>query len=65
MFTQEEYDITRARIEAMPEHIGIATLRFGVISKDDALKHIDAKDEIGNFLVNLQMNYLKALKEIK
>lgn len=65
MPTQEEYDITRARLEALPENIGIATLRFGAIPKDDALAHIDAKDEIGNFLVRLNMNYLRALKEIK
>ncbi|GAG97057.1 unnamed protein product [marine sediment metagenome] len=65
MPTQEEFEIARARIEAMPENIGIATLRFGAIPKDSALAHIDAKDEIGNFLVNLQMNYMRSLKEIK
>lgn len=63
MPTEEEWKIARARLEAMPENIGIATLRFGAISKDSALQHIDAQDEIGNFLVNLQLNYLRALKQ--
>jgi len=62
---QEEYDLARARLETMPENIGIATLRFGAMTKEDALKHIDAKDNVGEFLVDVQIRYLRSLKERK
>jgi hypothetical protein len=61
-FTDEEWALARARLESMPENIGIASLRFGAISKDDVLSHIDAKDEIGELILKMQLNYLRALK---
>jgi len=64
-YSQEEYDITRARFEALPENVGIAILGYGTFVKQDVLTHIDAKDVIGDILVKLQMNYLRTLKTIK
>ncbi len=63
MPTNEEWDLVKSRIEKMPTHI---KLSIGNVSytKGDLIKHLEKKDEVGQLIVDIELTYLKALKEL-
>ncbi len=64
MITKEEFALAQKRLEAWNEKIIIATFRDNIkLDKDEMLKHIEAQDDLGKELVEIQMNYLRSLKE--
>jgi len=66
MVTKEEFALVKKRLEHWNEKIIIATFRDNIkLNKDEMLKHIEAQDDIGKELAEIQMNYLRKLKERK
>ncbi len=63
MITEQEFELIEKRLEAWNEKIGIANFRIGELTKEEILEHIKAKDKIGQELTEVQMHYLKQLKE--
>jgi hypothetical protein len=63
MPTQEEWDLVKSRIEQMPSHIKLS-IGNASYAKDDLIKHIEKKDEIGQLILEVELTYLKALKNI-
>jgi hypothetical protein len=63
MATEEEFDLIEKRLEAWNEKFVIASMQLGNFTKEEALKHIKARDEIGQKLVEIQLYYLNKLKE--
>ncbi len=61
--TEEEFKLCEKRLEAWNEKIGAACIEFGPLTKDEMLDHIKAKDEIGQRLTEVQLHYLRTLKE--
>ena len=63
MVTKEEMKLVEKRLEAWNEKIGIANFRLGEFTKDEMLKHVKAEDEIGRDMSEIQLHYLRSLKE--
>ena len=52
-----------ARLDALPSNIGIAVGSAGNFSKQELLDRIEKEDEIGQMFVDLDISYLRALKD--
>jgi len=65
MVTKEEFILIEKRLEAWNEKLGIANFRLGEFTKGEMLEHIKAKDEIGQDITQVQLYYLRKLKERK
>lgn len=63
--TPEEFKLIEKRLEAWNEKIGTACIEVGPLTKDEMLEHIKKKDEIGQRLSEVQLHYLRKLKERK
>lgn len=63
MITKEEFQLVEKRLEAWNEKIGIANFRLGELTKENMLEHVKAKDKIGQELTEVQLHYLRKLKE--
>ena len=61
--TEEEFKLVEKRLEAWNEKIGIACIDLGPFTKNEMLKHVKAKDEVGKALSEVQLHYLRKLKE--
>ncbi len=60
---EEVKEIVIARIEATPEGVGVSFGDHGDLSKEQIIEHIRIGDEIGKKIIEVQLNYLRALKE--
>lgn len=63
MVTEQEFKLIEKRMEAWDEKIGIASIALGDFTKEQMLEHIKAKDEVGQELAQIQLNYIRWLKE--
>ncbi len=63
MVTKEEFALVEKRLEAWNEKIGIASFLFGDFTKESIMKHVKAKDELGQELAEIQLHYMRKLKE--
>ena len=62
--SEAEWDLAMARMEAFPEHLKMAILGLGVLTKEQMLLHIDKRDEIGERIARIQLDYMKKLKVV-
>ena len=60
---EEFWEIVLARFEKMPSHLKIVIGGYGALSKEEILEHIRKRDEIGEFLVKMHLEYFKLFKE--
>jgi len=65
MVTEQEFSLIEKRFEAWNENFIIACIQLGNFTKDQVLDHIKARDEVGAKLAEIQLYYLKKLKERK
>ena len=63
MVTKEEFELIGKRLEAWNEKINIACIQLGPFTKEEMLEHVRAKDEVGQKLAEVQLHYLRKLKE--
>ena len=63
MVTEEDFKLIEKRLEHWNEKLGVACIELGPFTKDEMLEHVKAKDEAGRRLVEVQLNYLRKLKE--
>jgi len=63
MVTEQEFNLIEKRLEAWNENFIVASVAIGNFTKEEVLQHIKARDEIGQKLVEIQLYYLKKLKE--
>ena len=52
-----------ARLEVLPSNIGIAVGSDGNYTKEQLVKHINQEDEIGTQFIDLDLWFLRALKD--
>ncbi|MEM5878202.1 MAG: hypothetical protein QXF12_04970 [Candidatus Aenigmatarchaeota archaeon] len=57
------WDVVKARFERMPSHLKLVIGGVGPLEKNDIIKHIEQRDEIGKILVKTQLNYLRIIAE--
>ncbi len=63
----EEEDIKKlvlARLEAMPDHIEVNLGSGQVLQKADLISHVKSSDPLGQQIIDMQMAYLKELKNL-
>ena len=53
-----------ARLEVLPEDTGISIGSEGEFTRDELIKRVQKGDEIGKKIVEVQLNYLKGLKNL-
>ena len=63
--TEKDFELVEKRFEAWNEKIKIAKMNGIELTKDEMLEHVKAKDEIGQKLTEIQLHYLRKLKERK
>lgn len=63
MVTEEEIKkLVIVRLETMPSNIKISIGSEGSLSKKDLINHVKMGDELGKNIINLQLQYLRAMK---
>ncbi len=55
-------ELVYARLQSLPEDFVISAGDFGDITKTQALQHVKSNDEIGKTIINVQRQFLEALK---
>ena len=50
------------RLQSLPRDFVISAGDFGDITKDEALSHVKANDEIGQIIIAIDREYFNALK---
>ncbi len=63
MVTKEEFELVEKRTEALDERLRVSSMHLENLSKKEMLEHIKSKDELGRQLAEVQLYYLKKLKE--
>ena len=61
--SNDDWIVVKSRFEQMPENMRISMGGFQTLTKEDIIRHIEEKDETGELLVKMQMNYLKLFKK--
>ena len=52
-----------ARLETMPDYIQVNLGSFGTLGKNELIQHVKKEDSLGKKFIDVQMKYLRALKE--
>lgn len=55
-------NLVKARLDVMPKSIKISIGSEGSFSKEELKEHVDKKDSIGKKIVEIDMEFLQALK---
>jgi hypothetical protein len=58
-------DLVLARLDVMPSNVKVSIGSYGTFSKDDLKGHVEKGDEIGKKVMEVQMAFLRAIKEGK
>lgn len=53
-----------ARLESMPSYIEVNMGDYGVCDKEDLISAINQETELGKKIIEMQMSYLKDLKNL-
>ena len=51
------------RLETMPETIRVSIGREGDLTKEQLIEHVKQGDELGKLIVEMQLKYLRSMKE--
>lgn len=62
--SQEIKDLVIARLEILPEDTGISIGSAGEFTRDELIKRVRQGDEIGQKIIQVELSYLKSLKNI-
>jgi hypothetical protein len=57
------WELVKAKFERMPPNLRLVIGGIGSLKKEEILKHIEKRDEVGEFLVRMEIEYLKLIKE--
>ena len=60
---EEVKKIVIARLEVFPADKKISIGSMGEFTKEEMIKHVEIEDDIGEKIAEVQLNYLRALKE--
>jgi hypothetical protein len=56
-------ELVIARLQTLPNDKGVSIGSVGNFTKDDLIQHVESGDAIGDKIIEVEMNFLKALKE--
>lgn len=55
-------ELVIARLEVLPEDTGISVGSTGEFTRDELIQRVKQGDEIGQKIIEVQLNYLQSLK---
>ncbi|PIN91114.1 hypothetical protein COU57_01885 [Candidatus Pacearchaeota archaeon CG10_big_fil_rev_8_21_14_0_10_32_14] len=58
---KEVKELVLARISVMPPNYKLSVGNKGTFTKEEIINHIKERDEIGNQIIGIEMNFIKAL----
>ena len=58
-------ELVIARLQTLPDDISVSVGAEGEYSRDQLIQHVEVEDEIGKKMVEIEMNFLRSLKEGK
>ncbi len=61
---EEIKQLVIARLEVLPEDTGISIGSDGEFTKGELIKRVEQGDEIGQKIIEVELNYLKGLKDL-
>lgn len=61
---QQTKELVIARLEVLPEDTGISIGSSGEFTRDELIEHVKKGDEIGQKITEVQLSYLKSLKNL-
>lgn len=61
---EEIKQLVIARLEVLPEDTGISIGSEGEFTKEELIKRVEQGDEIGQKIIEVELDYLKSLKNI-
>lgn len=56
---REIIDLVVARLQTIPEGVGVSMGSKGNFSREDLIKHVKANDEIGKKVMDVEMSFLQ------
>ena len=56
-------ELVMARLSTFPSDKKICIGKYGELSREDMIKHVRKEDEIGKKIIEIELAYLRALKE--
>lgn len=56
-------ELVKARLNMLSEDVNVSIGLDGSYNKDELIKHVDAEDDIGRKIVEIDMEFLRALKK--
>lgn len=59
---EEIKELIIARLQAIPPNVGISIGSEGDYKRDELIEHVKKDDEIGRKIIEIDLNYLKTLK---
>lgn len=62
--SDEIKELVIARLEVLPEDTGISVGSAGEFTRDELIQRVKQGDEIGQKIVEVELNYLKSLKDL-
>jgi len=62
--TEDMKQLVIARLEVLSEDTGISIGAEGEFTREELIKSVERGDEIGQKIVEVQLNYLKGLKNV-
>lgn len=61
-YNKEIIELVVARLQTLPEGVGISIGSDGEYSKEELISHVQHNDEVGKKIVEAEMSFLRALK---
>lgn len=62
--SEEVKELVIARLEVLPKDTGISIGSTGEFTPDQLIERVKEGDEIGQKIIEVQLNYLKSLKNL-
>jgi len=60
---REMRELVIARLKTLPSDIKLSVGSVGDFTRDELIEHVEKKDELGKKIIEVQMEYLRMLKE--
>ena len=60
---EEIKELVIARLQTLPAGKGLSIGSSGNFTKEELIDHVQSGDEVGKKIIEVEMNFLKALKE--
>ncbi len=60
---EEIKELVIARLKTIPDGTGVSMGSMGNFNKEELISHVDAGDEIGKKIMEVEMSFLRALKD--